>query len=76
MAHEESHKFSVGCYVVRDLDFAKPECREWYWSQAKTLFDSGMAGWWNDEADRDVATPATSKAANSAAKAGHSFESF
>ncbi|MCW1968523.1 MAG: discoidin domain-containing protein [Anaerolineae bacterium] len=36
---------------VRDLDFGKPECREWYWSQAKTLFDSGMAGWWNDEAD-------------------------
>lgn len=36
---------------VRDIDFAKPECRAWYWQQAQGLFDTGIVGWWNDEAD-------------------------
>jgi len=36
---------------ARDLDFSKPETRSWYWQHLEPTFDSGMAGWWNDEAD-------------------------
>ncbi|MHB8635226.1 MAG: glycoside hydrolase family 31 protein [Fimbriimonadaceae bacterium] len=37
--------------LTRDVDFAQPAARRWYWSHAKGLFDAGIAGWWNDEAD-------------------------
>ena len=36
-----------------NLDFAKPETRTWYWEKLVPAFRAGMAGWWNDEADRD-----------------------
>jgi alpha-glucosidase len=36
---------------VRDLDFSKSETRTWYWEHLKPAFQSGMVGWWNDEAD-------------------------
>jgi alpha-glucosidase (family GH31 glycosyl hydrolase) len=36
---------------VRDLDFAKAETRSWYWDHLIPAFNTGMVGWWNDEAD-------------------------
>jgi len=37
--------------LANDFDFSKPELRKWYWQHAKNLFDTGISGWWNDEAD-------------------------
>ncbi|MDG2539477.1 glycoside hydrolase family 31 protein [Dyella jiangningensis] len=37
---------------VRDVDFDKPEVRAWFFNDAlKQSFDTGIVGWWNDEAD-------------------------
>ena len=36
-----------------NLDFGKAETRKWYWENLLPAFHAGMAGWWNDEADRD-----------------------
>jgi len=36
---------------VQDVDFSKPDCRAWWWQHAKHLYDTGISGWWNDEAD-------------------------
>ncbi len=36
---------------ANDLDFSKKDLRQWYWDHAKGLFTTGIAGWWNDEAD-------------------------
>ncbi|MDR3444927.1 MULTISPECIES: TIM-barrel domain-containing protein [unclassified Dyella] len=37
---------------VRDVDFDKPEVRAWFFNDAlKHSFDTGIVGWWNDEAD-------------------------
>jgi alpha-glucosidase len=36
-----------------NLDFSNPETRNWYWEKLLPAFRAGMAGWWNDEADRD-----------------------
>lgn len=36
---------------AQDVDFAKPECRAWFWQHAQHFYDTGIAGWWNDEAD-------------------------
>jgi alpha-glucosidase (family GH31 glycosyl hydrolase) len=37
--------------LANDFDFSKPDLRAWYWQHAKNLFDTGISGWWNDEAD-------------------------
>jgi alpha-glucosidase (family GH31 glycosyl hydrolase) len=37
--------------LANDFDFSKPDLRAWFWQHAKALFDTGIAGWWNDEAD-------------------------
>lgn len=37
--------------LANDFDFSKPDLRKWYWQRSKNLFDTGIAGWWNDEAD-------------------------
>ncbi|MDR3692719.1 MAG: glycoside hydrolase family 31 protein [Fimbriimonas sp.] len=37
--------------LANDFDFSKPEVRKWYWQHSKNLFDTGISGWWNDEAD-------------------------
>lgn len=38
--------------TVRDVDFANPEARAWFFNDAlRQSFDTGMVGWWNDEAD-------------------------
>ncbi|WP_243042183.1 TIM-barrel domain-containing protein [Dyella sedimenti] len=38
--------------TVRDIDFDKPEARAWFFNDAlKASFDTGIVGWWNDEAD-------------------------
>jgi alpha-glucosidase (family GH31 glycosyl hydrolase) len=38
--------------LVRDLDFNKPETRQWFFNDTlKHSFDTGIVGWWNDEAD-------------------------
>ncbi|WP_329741991.1 TIM-barrel domain-containing protein [Dyella sp. A6] len=37
---------------VRELDFDKPAVRAWFFNAAlKHSFDTGIVGWWNDEAD-------------------------
>ncbi len=36
---------------VGDLDFSIPACRQWFWDHSESAFDTGIAGWWNDEAD-------------------------
>ncbi|SFL18638.1 TIM-barrel domain-containing protein [Rhodanobacter glycinis] len=37
---------------VKDLDFDKPATRAWFFNSAlKHSFDTGIVGWWNDEAD-------------------------
>jgi len=37
---------------VKDLDFDNPATREWFFNPALAhSFDTGMVGWWNDEAD-------------------------
>jgi len=37
---------------VRDIDFDVPAARAWFFNDAlKHSFDTGMVGWWNDEAD-------------------------
>lgn len=38
---------------VGDLDFAKPEVREWYFEQILPSWKTGFVGWWLDEADED-----------------------
>jgi alpha-glucosidase (family GH31 glycosyl hydrolase) len=37
--------------MANDFDFSKPDLRKWFWQHSKNLFDSGISGWWNDEAD-------------------------
>lgn len=44
--------------LANDLDFSKADLRKWYWKHAKQLFDTGIHGWWNDEADDWFPTPA------------------
>ncbi|MFC5524737.1 TIM-barrel domain-containing protein [Rhodanobacter ginsengisoli] len=37
---------------IRELDFDQPAVRAWFFNdQLKHSFDTGMVGWWNDEAD-------------------------
>jgi alpha-glucosidase (family GH31 glycosyl hydrolase) len=36
-----------------NLDFGNPETRKWFWDNLVPAFKAGMAGWWNDEADKD-----------------------
>jgi alpha-glucosidase len=36
---------------VEDVDFSKKEAREWFYQNTKKATDSGIVGWWNDEAD-------------------------
>ncbi len=36
---------------ARDVNFSKAECRDWYWQRARAFFETGIRGWWNDEAD-------------------------
>jgi alpha-glucosidase (family GH31 glycosyl hydrolase) len=37
---------------VKDVDFDQPAARAWFFNDAlKHSFDTGMVGWWNDEAD-------------------------
>jgi alpha-glucosidase len=40
--------------LVRDLDFDKAAARAWFFNPAlEHSFDTGIVGWWNDEADED-----------------------
>jgi len=38
--------------MAHDIDFRLPEARDWYWKHLEPAFDTGIQGWWNDEADR------------------------
>jgi alpha-glucosidase len=40
-----------GAPTIRDLDFANPETRAWFWKHLEPAFEAGMTAWWNDEAD-------------------------
>jgi alpha-glucosidase (family GH31 glycosyl hydrolase) len=37
--------------LAQDIDFSTQPARNWFWSHAKGLFETGIDGWWNDEAD-------------------------
>jgi len=37
--------------MARDLDFNNPDERAWFWQHLLPAFQSGLVGWWNDEAD-------------------------
>ena len=37
--------------MMRHIDFGKPAVRKWYFDHLRSAFDTGIAGWWNDEAD-------------------------
>ena len=37
--------------LTNDLEFSIPDCRRWFWEHSVAAFDSGIIGWWNDEAD-------------------------
>ena len=39
--------------MVEDVDFSKPEARTWFYENTKKAMDSGIVGWWNDEADEN-----------------------
>jgi alpha-glucosidase len=41
---------------ARNIDFANPDARKWYWEHLIPSFHSGMTAWWNDEADQFNAT--------------------
>ena len=38
---------------IRELDFTKPACRQWFWESVRDhgAIQGGIAGFWNDEAD-------------------------
>ena len=36
-----------------NIDFSIAEARKWFWEHLVPAFQTGMAGWWNDEADQD-----------------------
>lgn len=38
--------------LARDIDFADPTARRWFWEHLAPAFRAGTAGWWNDEADQ------------------------
>ena len=35
-----------------NIDFGNPNARKWFWEHLEPAFRSGMAAWWNDEADQ------------------------
>lgn len=37
--------------LIREIDFANPQARTWFFDHMKLAFTSGIVGWWNDEAD-------------------------
>ncbi|MGF7047908.1 alpha-glucosidase [Paenibacillus sp. DS2015] len=41
---------------VNDLNFDMEEVRKWYFDQTKKAFDTGIIGYWNDEADEGYTT--------------------
>jgi alpha-glucosidase len=36
---------------ARSIDFSKAAARAWFWQHLEPAFDTGIAAWWNDEAD-------------------------
>ncbi|HWB95847.1 MAG TPA: TIM-barrel domain-containing protein, partial [Bryobacteraceae bacterium] len=36
---------------ARSIDFSKAAARAWFWKHLEPAFDTGIAAWWNDEAD-------------------------
>lgn len=41
---------------VNDLNFANKDVQTWYFEQTKQAFDTGIVGYWNDEADDGYTT--------------------
>lgn len=37
---------------VKDVNYALPGCRQWFFDHITNAFDTGIIGWWNDEADQ------------------------
>lgn len=44
-------QFQTTLRNVRNVDYSKDAVRNWWWSQEKGSFDSGIVGFWNDECD-------------------------
>ncbi len=42
--------------MMRHVDFSRPAVRTWYADHVKSAFETGIQGWWNDEADSSEAT--------------------
>lgn len=38
--------------LIGNIDFGNPDARKWYWEHLDPAFHSGIAAWWNDEADQ------------------------
>ena len=38
-------------FETRNFDFQNPDARAWYAQQLRTLIDTGIAGWWDDEGE-------------------------
>ena len=36
-----------------NIDFGNADARKWFWDHLVPAFQTGMAGWWNDEADQN-----------------------
>lgn len=54
--HEAPYKGYFSHRLARDINFADPAARKWFWDHMEPAFHSGIAGWWNDEADRIAST--------------------
>jgi alpha-glucosidase len=39
--------------LAGNIDFGNADARKWFWDHLVPAFRSGMAGWWNDEADQN-----------------------
>jgi alpha-glucosidase (family GH31 glycosyl hydrolase) len=48
---EAPYKDYVSHRLALDLDFSNAEERAWFWQHLLPAFHTGMAAWWNDEAD-------------------------
>lgn len=51
VAGKAPYKDYFSLKMVNDVDFSSEACRQWFFAPIKQAFDTGIVGWWNDEAD-------------------------
>ena len=54
LAYAKMQGWVLGNSLGTDLRFDLPVARYWWWSHQEPLIQAGVAGWWNDEAERTV----------------------